>query len=153
MSEAKAGGATYTPKILADFVAREMVEAALDLLDNKNPRVLDPAVGEGELLLSLLERLRNVEMFDIEVHGFETDPESLRVAKRRLQKRFREASVRFESRSFLEFLDDGFQEEQNLNLFRASRPERYDLIIANPPYVRTQVISAPRHSSLQGSSI
>ena len=148
VSETKAGGATYTPKILADFVAREMVEAVAGLPGGTNPRVLDPAVGEGQLLLSLLERLRSSGKFEIELHGFETDPQSLEVAKRRLHKPFGEVPVRFQLRSFLDFLDDGFHEEKNLNLFRVNRPEGYDFIIANPPYVRTQVMGATQAQHL-----
>ena len=54
---AKAHGATYTPKILADFVAREILRQA-DSTNGRSPiRVLDPAVGDGELLVSFLDQL------------------------------------------------------------------------------------------------
>lgn len=35
VSEEKAGGATYTPQLLADFVARQIVEMAGDLSDKR----------------------------------------------------------------------------------------------------------------------
>lgn len=142
VTEKKAGGATYTPQLLADFVAKEMVEGAGGLKPNTRLRVLDPAVGQGELLVSLLDRLSKVGMLDIEVFGFETDPESLQIATTRLKSRFRQLAVRFELRSFLEFLEESFEEEHNYSLFRTGQPERYDLIIANPPYVRTQIMGA-----------
>ena len=53
ISAEKAGGVTYTPKILADFVARQIVRFAADLPTHRPVRVLDPALGQGELLVSL----------------------------------------------------------------------------------------------------
>ena len=53
VTEEKSSGATYTPRLLAEFVARQITEAASMTLDTKIIRVLDPAVGDGELLVSL----------------------------------------------------------------------------------------------------
>ncbi|HDQ72829.1 MAG TPA: hypothetical protein ENN19_12145 [Chloroflexi bacterium] len=54
LEERKAVGAHYTPKALADFVARKMLEFWKPASDVKSVRLLDPAVGDGELLLSAL---------------------------------------------------------------------------------------------------
>ncbi|MBK1989523.1 hypothetical protein A0J48_018615, partial [Sphaerospermopsis aphanizomenoides BCCUSP55] len=55
ISEQKIEGSTYTPEILADFVAEKIV----DIVKNKNfispIKILDPAVGDGQLLVSLLK--------------------------------------------------------------------------------------------------
>jgi hypothetical protein len=88
VTEEKAGGATYTPKILADFVARQMVQLARDLPTNCPLRILDPAIGHGELLVSLLDHLPNQSRLTIEAHGFETDLSALDAAERRLKQRF-----------------------------------------------------------------
>jgi methylase of polypeptide subunit release factors len=111
---------------------------------------MDPAVGSGELLISLLERLEVVVTNPIRVYGFETDPSALFMAKTRLEKRFRNISVQFHLRSFLDFVEDDFGIDQNYNLFRDNTQTGFDLIIANPPYVRTQIMGAPNQDSSRG---
>ena len=140
VTEEKAGGATYTPKILADFVARQMVQLAGDLPTDRPLRILDPAIGHGELLASLLECLPNQPRPTIEVHGFETDPNALDIAAERLDQRFLRATFHFKLENFLEFVLEHFRIGGLGSLFHATALEGYDLIIANPPYVRTQVM-------------
>ena len=140
VTEEKAGGATYTPKILADFVARQMVQLAGDLPIDRPLRVLDPAIGHGELLASLLECLPNQPRPTIEVHGFETDPYALDIAAERLDQRFLRATFHFKLDNFLEFVLEHFRIGGLGSLFHAAAPEGYDLVIANPPYVRTQIM-------------
>ena len=140
VTEEKAGGATYTPKILADFVARQMVQLVRDIPTDRPLRILDPAVGHGELLVSLLEHLPNQPGPTIEVHGFETDPDALAMATERLKQQFLGASFHFKSESFLEFVLEHFRIGSLGSLFHAAASEGYDLIIANPPYVRTQIM-------------
>lgn len=131
VTEAKRGGATYTPTELADFVAAQMLRIA-NLPEGRPIRVLDPAVGHGELLLSLLGRLKG----DVEVFGFETDPRALAVATDRLAVRFPDAKLKLLEGSFLNHVLEDFSD----GLSCSEVP--YDLIIANPPYVRTQIIGA-----------
>ena len=142
VTEKKAGGATYTPKFLSDFVARQIVETAKALSDDQPIRLLDPAVGDGELLLSLLEQLDRATRKRVEVYGFETDPDALRDAEERINDLCLNVPVQFDHHSFLEFVLEAFGDGGNGNLFRTSVPETYDLIIANPPYVRTQIMGA-----------
>ena len=142
VTEEKAGGATYTPKILADFVARQIVETAGRLPTNRLLRILDPAIGHGELLVSLLERLADQPGLNIEVYGFETDPEALDIATGRLKQEFPGVPLHFESNNFLEFVLEQFGTGGQGSLFYHAVPEAYDFIIANPPYVRTQIMGA-----------
>ena len=142
VTEEKGGGATYTPKILADFVARQMVQLGRDLPVDRPLRILDPAIGHGELLASLLEHLPNRSRATIEVDGFETDPNALEIAAERLGQRFLRATFHFKSENFLEFVLEHFRIGGIGSLFHATAPEGYDLIIANPPYVRTQIMGA-----------
>ena len=142
VSDEKAGGATYTPKILADFVAEQIVKL-LGSLQRKEPlRILDPAVGDGELLLSLLNQLKQCGSENIEVHGFETNKSALDVATRRIRKWFPTIPIDFKDENFLRFVLDRFGVNDNGGLFQETVPESYDLIIANPPYVRTQIMGA-----------
>lgn len=142
VTEEKSGGATYTPKLLADFVARQIVRSAGKLTGNDALRILDPAIGHGELLVSLLEQLAIQPDLRLEVYGFETDPNALSIATKRLEQQFPSVSFHFESVSFLDFVLENFGTHGHGSLFGPSVPEAYDLIIANPPYVRTQIMGA-----------
>ena len=142
VTEEKAGGATYTPKILADFVAKKIVQFAGKLPTDRRLRVLDPAIGHGELLVSLLEGLANQTNLTIEVYGFETNQEALSMAAARIKQQFPDVSLHFEPDNFLEFILEHFGSGGHGNLFHSTVPETYDLIIANPPYVRTQIMGS-----------
>ena len=142
VTEEKAGGITYTPKILADFVADQIVQTAGRHPTDRLFRILDPAVGHGELLVSLLEHLADQTGIKIEVHGFETNPKALETAKKRLKQEFSDVPLHLELNNFLEFVLDRFGTGTYGNLFCQAAPEAYDLIIANPPYVRTQIMGA-----------
>ena len=142
--EEKAGGATYTPNILADFVAGQIVNILDEIPVDRPLRVLDPAIGDGELLVSLLRKLANYQGLEIEIYGFETDQNALNIATSRLRKCFPTVEVNFKSESFLEFVLKYFSMDGNLSLFGPPVPATYDLIIANPPYVRTQIMGATK---------
>ena len=139
----KAGGVTYTPKILADFVADQIVRFARPVPDDRPLRVLDPALGRGELLISLLESLSN-NGHVIEASGFDTDPTHLDVAASRLESRFANVRLDFRRKNFLDFAFQHFNPTHNEDLFGWPDREQFDLIIANPPYVRTQILGATR---------
>lgn len=142
VTEEKAGGATYTPKILADFVAKTIVTTLGDLPKGRPLRILDPAIGHGELIVSLLEQLPEALDLDVEVFGFETDAKALATVKERLGNAFPRASLQIESDNFLEFVLKNFGANDHASLFQPAIPEAYDIVIANPPYVRTQIMGA-----------
>lgn len=137
VDEAKSDGVTYTPRALADFVAGR-IAATAKLPSARAARVLDPAVGHGELLVALLDRIDG----PVEVYGFETDPLALAEARERLSREHPQAVLNLRLGSFLDHVLDDFAG----GLFGTA--ERYDLIIANPPYVRTQIIGADRARQL-----
>ena len=135
----KADGATYTPAVLAGFVAQQILRVA-DLPKCGKIRVLDPAVGDGALLDALINQLPKSVQNRLDVTGYDTDPEAVTVAAGRLQEAFPDLSIRLEKKDFLEHV-------LNLqgcgDLFSASEVhERFHLVIANPPYVRTQIMGA-----------
>jgi len=137
VDEAKSDGVTYTPRALADFVAGR-IAATANLPSARAARVLDPAVGHGELLVALLDQIDG----PVEVYGFETDPLSLAEARERLSREHPQAVLNLRLGSFLDHVLDDFAG----GLFGTA--ECYDLIIANPPYVRTQIIGADRARQL-----
>lgn len=146
VSEEKSSGATYTPMALAEFVATQIVNVA-DLAGGHAPiRILDPAVGEGELLASLVKRLpknRQVAIF-----GFDTNEPALRHTECRLRDAHPHASVHLTLGDFLAFVLERCGGGMPGGLFEPVVSEKYDLIIANPPYVRTQILGAQHARTL-----
>jgi adenine-specific DNA-methyltransferase len=130
----KAEGATYTPSGLAAFVADKIVDSAV-LPETGVIHVLDPSVGDGSLLLALISRLPESVRPRLVVTGFDTDPVAVASSTFRVQEAFPNVKCRIEKKDFLDFVLAGE------GLFVEST-ERFDLIIANPPYVRTQIMGA-----------
>jgi tRNA1(Val) A37 N6-methylase TrmN6 len=137
----KQSGAHYTPAGLAGFVAERLVRR----LDRQasSLRVLDPACGEGELLLAIAERLPETLRRRSTLIGIEKDEVSYETARRRLNGA---GEVRIEviRGDFLAMLEEGSL------LGGARRLDPVDVIIANPPYVRTQVIGSDGARKLAG---
>jgi tRNA1(Val) A37 N6-methylase TrmN6 len=133
--------------MLADFVADKIVESA-HLQGKGTIRVLDPAIGDGVLLLSLLDRLRSQTEASIHVCGFDTNNSALGEARRRLSTAFPQANLHLELGSFLEFVLEQGNVSPTPSLFAPKENERFDLIIANPPYVRTQIMGAGQAQAL-----
>ncbi len=141
VSSEKADGATYTPQRLADFVANQIVAQVKSYITPRMLKVLDPAVGEGALLISLLTKLREAGVETVEVYGFETNQAALFAAKKRISLLFPNARLIFFPENFLEFVARSGNGTQGL-LFTPREPTFFDLIIANPPYVRTQILGS-----------
>lgn len=145
VADEKAEGATYTPPRLAEFVASEIVGSAT--LPNTELHILDPAVGEGELLLSLVAKISEQSDAAIVVHGFDTNPSAIAIARQRLAAVFPNADLRLEAKNFLEFAIENNSANKSLSSSPAD-PLLFDLVIANPPYVRTQIMGAAQAQKL-----
>lgn len=100
VAEEKSSGATYTPKLLADFVARQITQVAKPILGKDVIRVLDPAIGDGELLVSLLQNLDSPK--HIEVYGFDTDELAVVRAQQRLSHLFPNVTLMLQQEDFFE---------------------------------------------------
>lgn len=145
----KSEGATFTPKDLSDFVANNIVLAAQDeVMSKERLRLLDPAVGEGELLLSLIGELHKNKKFELEVFGFDQDKKSLSIAKTRIENKFPKINLKLENIDFLDFVITETGQRTLWGTSDNSTPTSYDLIIANPPYVRTQIMGADKARQL-----
>jgi len=148
---AKINGVHYTPPELAAFLA----EVTVGCMPPKDGpiEILDPACGDGELLLAMVDAFSIPDRRRLVLVGYEKDAEALRRAEANLA-RLGVAEVTLQAADFLEV--DGVEQpriSQQLGLFdsltEVSRPRRYfDAIIANPPYVRTQVLGAGKAQEL-----
>lgn len=136
--EEKASGATYTPKRLADFVALQIVQTMPALPKNETVDVLDPAAGDGELLLAITVALKARGYSRIVLHGFETSHTAIASATDRIREAHPDVRVNLVVGDFLKFVLDSDAGA----LFSAHMPRKYHLVIANPPYVRTQILGA-----------
>ena len=149
LAERKAEGAHYTPPELAKFLAGEIFKSWKSTANKKDlVRVLDPAVGDGELLIAICELLEKNGYKNLKVFGFDTDRNAIDFSKKRLSEKFPSINFSFENSNFLEFRaaykkDDLFANCDDLEFF--------DIVIANPPYVRTQVMGAKKSQDLASS--
>ena len=135
----KCEGAHYTPTIFADFISENIIRHAKL---RKSIKIVDPAVGDGELLISMINTLKSHSITDIEVYGFDTNPGSIEITKDRLGNEFHSIEPKLFNKDFLQVcLEKGGVSRQQ-NLFSSSEFPDFDLLIANPPYIRTQVLGA-----------
>lgn len=127
----KSEGAHYTPMLLSKFVSEKII----DKLSSKEILVVaDPAIGDGELILGFLESLESTN--NVEVFGFDINPDSIELSKKRIHQHFPNIKVTLIHGDFLDYCING-----NTDSYKQEIP-KFDVIIANPPYVRTQVLGS-----------
>lgn len=133
-SEQKSSGAIFTPRPMARVLSSEMISAyAGDLPASIS--VLDPAVGEAELLVSFVEEVRQrYPNVSIRVVGYDINPSSCETARSKLREAFQDVEVDIRCQDFLARLGKDV--------------EKFDFVIANPPYIRTQILGAEKAQEL-----
>ncbi|RGK65914.1 Eco57I restriction-modification methylase domain-containing protein [Enterocloster bolteae] len=128
----KTNGVVYTPTVMADYLSLEMIRYKPCNSNSTGViRVLDPAVGKGELLISFLKAIKKICTVKIEVVGYETDMAICKETRETLSNLFPDVELSIRNEDFLKAV-----EEQTTGL--------YDYVIANPPYVRTQIIGSEK---------
>lgn len=134
----KANGIHYTPPELAAFLAGVTAEHTSAV----PRRVLDPACGDGELLsafaLAIPEALRR----NLEVVGYDTNPIAVREARRNLAL-LKVGKVTIKQQDFLEVATPSPRQGNFLESTNNSESD-FDVVISNPPYVRTQVLGSAK---------
>lgn len=137
----KSNGETYTPEALSTFVAQHICNR-FDFTHRKKISILDPSVGDGELSLALLRAIPRNYKGKIELFAFDTNVMALEQARKRIANTFPNCTLHFKNRDFLQFAVEGDRDPDLLSLGEGTDKPSFDLIIANPPYVRTQIMGA-----------
>lgn len=140
----KQTGSHYTPTRLAEFVANKILENFKTPDPNVTIRVLDPACGDGELLMSLVESWPHESRNSLSLIGIDSD----RIAFQNVRYRVRNVGVSSIDLRREDFLDRVRTELKSAQPLSGSLLKSVDIIIANPPYVRTQVLGAKKAKEL-----
>ncbi|MBP6409225.1 MAG: Eco57I restriction-modification methylase domain-containing protein [Fusobacteriaceae bacterium] len=134
--EDKKNGVTYTPVELAEFVAKKAI-SYLDSSDfsNKKIRVLDPSIGDGILISELLRNLEVSKFSEVEIVGVDLDDSHFEEIKTSIQNEYPNVKLILLKNDFLDFYD-------------SNKENYFDIIIANPPYIRTQIIGSEKSQKI-----
>jgi adenine-specific DNA-methyltransferase len=139
LTNRKANGAHFTPPELARFVAQRL----LSLIDvwESSPRILDPACGDGSLLAAFGEALPSEIRTNVTLIGVENDPRSFAPLRSRMcaLDGCRTELIEGDFLQIAEREPDGRRDQTVAPV---------DAVIANPPYVRTQVLGSKRARAL-----
>lgn len=134
ISDAKKNGVVYTPRKMASYLANEIYKywkgRKTDTID-----ILDPAVGKGELLISMIQLLVEKGIKKIHAVGYEMNKSIAITTQKQLNALFPSVKIEIRAEDFLEAIQ--------LNIV-----DKYDFIIANPPYIRTQILGSDRAQQL-----
>ncbi|MBF2641053.1 HsdM family class I SAM-dependent methyltransferase [Listeria seeligeri] len=141
----KKTGSHYTSTSLSDFMSDKLVNHFKDneeFQNNKTYKILDPSCGEGELLYSV-KNILDREKLEYKLMGMDTNEYAIRHAS----SRFSNVNTEIVVGDYLELFSKA---KENLSTTDShSYPlEMADMIIANPPYVRTQILGADKAKSL-----
>jgi adenine-specific DNA-methyltransferase len=121
----KLRGGYYTPKAIADFLAKWAIQSPTS-------RILEPTCGDGALLVSALERIvdlgSSINSASELIHGVEIDPTEAQKGVQRLAS-FADQPVQPDV-----YVGDFFSYCQS----HLINHETFDVIIGNPPFIRYQ---------------
>ncbi len=139
ISTTKKTGATFTPPQLADFLSKKIISYCGDL---SQKIILDPACGDGALLLSIAKQ---ANFKYAKIKGYDTNADYVKQTYDNLKK-IGISEVEIEQKDFLEISSN------KIDLFSSTIVvEDADIVIANPPYVRTQILGTEKSQQIAKS--
>ena len=122
MSNQHKYGQHYTPKVLTIKHIKDLTE-----VKNKKLRVVDPFVGEGNLLidyLSIFNRSEQIEILEKKlIKGFDIDKSTIKKVRNRFKEEYKISD---------ELLKSLFEVNNSL---KNKRTKKNDFILTNPPYL------------------
>lgn len=126
-SAAKLRGSYYTPKWIADFVARWISQYGVR-------SILEPSCGDGIFFQSLSENISS----EIDIWGFDTDFAAIRRAgERRLASC---VNPIFRCEDFLTWA---------IGNIKTENPVSFDAVVGNPPFIRYQYLDKTMQQAAQ----
>lgn len=136
----KETGATFTPILLANYLSQKLLSYLKP--NGEKINVLDPACGEGALL-SAISKALITQKIDFDLVGFDSNKDYLKIASEELEEL---STATLNNADFLEAVDIRTQQTSLFDQPSAVQPinKTIDLVIANPPYVRTQILGAEK---------
>lgn len=135
----KNAGITFTPTELADFLSERILHYST--INEKTPLIMDPACGDGALLNSIAQQIS--PSIEAKYMGYDTNQDFINQCSSKLSLLPHLLQSEFICADFLETV------KPNPDLFSTPYKQPLaDIIIANPPYVRTQVLGATRSQQL-----
>lgn len=140
ITKEKKHGVQYTPDDLSLFIAKELKYYYLKEFPNYNKKLtlLDPACGDGNLLLAAQSVFEGT---DYQGYGIDIDPNAVEVARHKLnQENFMLFAADYLSLFDIDLFGQGNGLVNEIN--------NIDLIIANPPYIRTSVLGSEKSQHL-----
>ncbi len=140
VSKQKSTGSHFTPDNLSAFLADRIIHF-YDFKD-KNSLVCDPSCGDGNLLVALKEK---IDTSNVKFLGIESDLTSYTDAQARLSK---DKNITLLNCDFLELYIQNFAEKDLFEQKNKSKIQKPNVIIANPPYVRTQVLGSSKSQDI-----
>jgi DNA (cytosine-5)-methyltransferase 1 len=119
----------------AYYTNPNLVFSALNTLPNfeknKELNILEPSVGVGNFLPSIIQKYQHVERVNIDL--IDIDPNTLDVLKEIIKKINPPSNFKFNFLN-IDYLDYNPQKDENQFSFEYNLVQKYDLIIGNPPF-------------------
>lgn len=128
-------GVVYTP----DYIVEDMLNIIKKNNNFENKKIIDPACGDGAFLKKIVKDIlenKNIKnkknYLEQNIYGVDIDAEAINICKESLNMMCTEYNIcnitwKIENEDFFEF----YQKNQN----------KFDVVIGNPPYIRTHDIS------------
>lgn len=139
----KQTGATFTPEGLSDFLA----DRILSYTNKDKVKVLDPACGDGALLMAISKKLK-ANHINYQITGYDSNNDYLSIARVNLLNNGA-SGIDLIHQDFLSAIEI---ESEQLSLFDSVQNQNIngiaDIVIANPPYVRTQILGSEQAQML-----
>ncbi|MBI2988034.1 MAG: N-6 DNA methylase [Deltaproteobacteria bacterium] len=150
----KVHGIHYTPPVLADYLAKQVISRLSDRINRADSlEIFDPACGDGELLRAVSDAAPPSLREKLRLCGIDKDAAALERAEANL-KHAGIGSVVLHCEDFMSTVAPD-QSNAQLNFALESDPRRglrlfgqFDAVISNPPYVRTQILGAEKARQL-----
>lgn len=133
-NDIKSTGSTYTPSGLANFLAQRIYDY---LPEEHFYYVEDPACGNGILLDSMANVLSSHDK-DFSLSGSDTSLKAVESTRKILKNKYPSKEIDIENEDFIINRRNGLFNKRLLK----------NLIIANPPYVRTQILGSEKSQAI-----